>query len=979
MPSVEEGVDDWFESEIVKECALSPTPPTARHARSRGARSPRARGLTLRPFGTLRARQVTCELCSSIDARKCQFVHHFRLNTPRRLSCIVQLHCRSPGKSDCGFPGPHRTPSGYRIRCRKTNEMGAIHACTKTQPEGLPDAESDHATASSVSEERHFLDPDLLQGDLHTGPSPREEIAFDKNVSEPSSSFEHGADSKASEMGGIYACIKTQTDGLSDADGDHVTKSSESEQIYLPDPDLFQGDPHTGTTSQEKIYFDRNISEQSGSFEHGAGRKTNEMGAIHACIKTQPEGLPDAESDHATASSVSEERHFLDPDLLQGDPHTGPSPREEVAFDKNVSEPSSSFEHGAEIMNLNTPGCEIVEGASEKGVLVPSTLGEHAVSDSVITELLASWNDFQLLQLTDFYRDRLEQAIEGGVHGVSLALTAENQFSGEEHRKISDLADKGERAESSKLLLSLVMEKGSRARRVMWGTFVKMRIDVSKFDKILEEIQEHGCSHSHRSNPAQGLFGALCELQVHHSNGRDCSSLGGNDLGDSGVKPVSAALRNPTCKIQKLGLFNVGLTDSGAEDLASALSSKPSVTELDLSYNKLGDSGVKQLSAALTISGCKIRKLKLIEVGLTASGAEDLATALITNPLLTELSLSDNKLEDSGVKLVSAALSISGCKIQKLWLHNVELTDSGAEDLVSILSTNPSLTKLDLSINKLGDSGVKLVSDALRKTECKIQKLELAMVDLTDSGAEDLVSALSTNPSLMELDLSRNKLGDSGVKVLSAALRNTECKIQKLWLAMVGLTDSGAEDLASALSTKPSLTKLDLSYNKLGDSGVKQLSAALRNPECKIRKLKLAMVDLTDSGAEDLVSVLSTNTSLTELDLSRNKLGDSGVKKLSAALRNTECKIQKLWLAMVDLTDSGARNLASALNTNPSLTELELRSNLLTDRSVSVLCRLVLTLPSLERIGLWGNWFGGTGKKELRSLQESRSGLRVDL
>ncbi|XP_072892534.1 NACHT, LRR and PYD domains-containing protein 3-like [Hemitrygon akajei] len=150
-------------------------------------------------------------------------------------------------------------------------------------------------------------------------------------------------------------------------------------------------------------------------------------------------------------------------------------------------------------------------------------------------------------------------------------------------------------------------------------------------------------------------------------------------------------------------------------------------------------------------------------------------------------------------------------------------------------------------------------------------------------------------PKCQELRLGGNDLGDSGVKLVSAALRNPECKIQRLGLRDVGLTDSGAEDLASALSTKPSLTELDLSYNKLGDSGVKLVSAALRNPECKIQKLGLNRVGLTDSGAEDLASALSTKPSLTELDLSYNKLGDSGVKLVSAALSNPECKIQKLW------------------------------------------------------------------------------------
>ncbi|XP_072893335.1 NACHT, LRR and PYD domains-containing protein 3-like [Hemitrygon akajei] len=287
--------------------------------------------------------------------------------------------------------------------------------------------------------------------------------------------------------------------------------------------------------------------------------------------------------------------------------------------------------------------------------------------------------------------------------------------------------------------------------------------------------------------------------------------------------------------------------------------------------------------------------------------------------------------------------------------------------------------ELRLGRNDLGDSGVKVVSAALRNPECKIQKLGLDNVGLTDSGAEDLVSALSTNPSLMWLDLSDNKLGDSGVKLVSAALRNPECKIQTLGLEGVGLTDSGAEDLVSALSTNPSLTELDLSGNKLGHSGVKLVSAALRNPECKIQKLRLIRVGLTDSGAEDLVSALSTNPSLTELDLSGNKLGDSGVKLVSAALRNPECKIQKLDLGKVGLTDSGVEDLVSALSTKPSLTGLYLRYNSLTDRSVPALRRLILTLPSLKRIRLYGNRFSETGRKELEPLRGVRPGLRVNI
>ncbi|XP_059815012.1 NACHT, LRR and PYD domains-containing protein 3-like [Hypanus sabinus] len=173
--------------------------------------------------------------------------------------------------------------------------------------------------------------------------------------------------------------------------------------------------------------------------------------------------------------------------------------------------------------------------------------------------------------------------------------------------------------------------------------------------------------------------------------------------------------------------------------------------------------------------------------------------------------------------------------------------------------------------------------------------------------------------------------------------------------------------------------ELSLGWNKLGDSEVKLVSAALRNTECKIQKLRLGGVSLTDSGAEDLASALSTNPSLTELNLSDNKLGDSGVKLVSAALRNPECKIQKLRLSRVGLTDSGAEDLISALSTKPSLRELSLGWNSLTDRWVPALRRFILTLPSLQRIELLGNQFGEKGRNELRALQEPRPGLTVHL
>ncbi|XP_064418050.1 NACHT, LRR and PYD domains-containing protein 3-like [Latimeria chalumnae] len=224
------------------------------------------------------------------------------------------------------------------------------------------------------------------------------------------------------------------------------------------------------------------------------------------------------------------------------------------------------------------------------------------------------------------------------------------------------------------------------------------------------------------------------------------------------------------------------------------------------------------------------------------------------------------------------------------------LTAGCCEDLSSVLSTNSSLTELDLYNNyNLGDSGVKRLSAGLRDPNCKLQKLQLEQCGLTAGCCEDLSSVLSTNSSLTELNLYMNDLGDSGVKRLSAALRDPNCKLQKLVLMRCGLTAGCCEDLSSVLSTNSSLTELNLSWNKnLFDSGVKRLSAGLMDPNCKLQILVLERCGLTAGCCEDLSSVLSTNSSLTELHLSYNNLGDSGVKRLSAGLRDPNCKLQAL-------------------------------------------------------------------------------------
>ncbi|XP_039526659.1 NACHT, LRR and PYD domains-containing protein 3-like isoform X5 [Pimephales promelas] len=285
-------------------------------------------------------------------------------------------------------------------------------------------------------------------------------------------------------------------------------------------------------------------------------------------------------------------------------------------------------------------------------------------------------------------------------------------------------------------------------------------------------------------------------------------------------------------------LRDCGVTDEGFAALTSALRSNPEhLRELDLSENKIGES-VNLLSDVLQNPHCKLEKLWLRDCGVTDEGFAALTSALISNPEhLRELDLSGNKIGES-VNLLSDVLQNPHCKLEKLWLMDCGVTDEGFAALTSALRSNHEhLRVLDLSLNKIGES-VNLLSDVLQNPHCKLERLRLRDCGVTDEGFAALTSALRSNPEhLRVLSLSGNKIGES-VNLLSDVLQNPHCKLEILGLRDCGVTDEGCAALTSALRSNPKhLRVLNLSGNKIGESGVKLLSDLKDDPHYKLKEL----------------------------------------------------------------------------------------------------------------------------------------------
>jgi internalin A len=295
------------------------------------------------------------------------------------------------------------------------------------------------------------------------------------------------------------------------------------------------------------------------------------------------------------------------------------------------------------------------------------------------------------------------------------------------------------------------------------------------------------------------------------------------------------------------------------------------------------------------------------------------------------------------ITVLPPALFTSLPNLTHLYLDQNRLSEVPAE--IAALS---GLVSLDLSRNRINDTGAQALAALTSLTS-----LDLARNQIGDNGAR----ALAALTGLTSLNLLDNRISDEGARALAALTGLTSLNLSdnrisddgaRALAALTGLTSLNlssnriSDDGARALAALTGLTSLNLSSNRISDDGAKALAG--------LTSLSLSGDRISDDGAKALAALAG----LTSLNLSGSQIGDDGARALAALTGLTS-----LSLSGGQIGDDGARALAALTG----LTWLSLSGGQIGDDGARA-----LALTGLTTLRLWGNQIGDDGARALAAL-----------
>ena len=315
------------------------------------------------------------------------------------------------------------------------------------------------------------------------------------------------------------------------------------------------------------------------------------------------------------------------------------------------------------------------------------------------------------------------------------------------------------------------------------------------------------------------------------------------------------------------------------------------------------------------------------------------------NALPASLKVLDLSNNDfSNLNLSSLANPIANGSLTTVAFSNTNMKDQGVCQLTALIPSNQTGTV---------GRAIDLTSNHLTaaSTPCLVRLVGAGFTTLTipDNHLTDQgLFRLSRDPSFVAvqiLDISKNDITDQGFIAFAPHISQN---LTSLRAALNSLSVLGMDYLAPALVN---MIEIDLSHNALGDEGTNTLfSALLSNNATQVQIIRLAQNHMTGFNREAMIAYLNTEPSLSILDLADNPFRTVALEEIIEAFANTS--LQDIDLSRTGFTDVHAKTLGNILPLAKNLSTLRLSKNLIHDQGgLNLALPLFGSVPGKGTIG----------------------------
>lgn len=277
------------------------------------------------------------------------------------------------------------------------------------------------------------------------------------------------------------------------------------------------------------------------------------------------------------------------------------------------------------------------------------------------------------------------------------------------------------------------------------------------------------------------------------------------------------------------------------------------LSELEIRDIQLDIENVPVLARALRPHTCCLRSLCLTRARLAGPALTCLVKVLKINNSVRELKLGDNELNVEDAKQLASLLEIN-TRIQLLDLSNNYIRDNGVQYLTAAITSQSAPTPPSGTASPLSP-----VYSPFGETR-GLAFLVLWNNQLTWNCAQYISDALKSSSSLCVLNIGRNILGAEAMRCISIGA--AQGSLQSLGLQAARLGAEAAVSIAYLLKHCMHLQRLDLRDNKLGEAGLEIILAALK------QNTTLTQIDLDDA-AESTTLTVDGNESAERVRLTR--------------------------------------------------------------------------------------------------------------